>query len=154
VTPMVKPSRGSRPTLQHETPHVSERFLAHDERATERAQCSAPSRRRTSPARDPDETAEAADARTVGAMDRRKFLELAVGAALTPAVAHLASTLTSTRAFAAPARAKRRAARPVTLGFIALTDCASLVMAKELGYFEDHGLDVTLQKQASWPATR
>ena len=44
--------------------------------------------------------------------------------------------------------------RPVKLGFIALTDCASLVMAKELGYFEERGLDVTLQKQASWPATR
>ena len=42
----------------------------------------------------------------------------------------------------------------MTLGFIALTDCASLVMAKELGYFEERGLDVTLQKQASWPATR
>ncbi|HEX9506566.1 MAG TPA: CmpA/NrtA family ABC transporter substrate-binding protein [Acidimicrobiia bacterium] len=44
--------------------------------------------------------------------------------------------------------------RPVTLGFIALTDCASLVMAHELGYFAERDLDVTLQKQASWPATR
>ncbi|MBW8825553.1 MAG: ABC transporter substrate-binding protein [Acidobacteria bacterium] len=44
--------------------------------------------------------------------------------------------------------------RKVTLGFIALTDCAPLVIAKELGFFEERGLDVTLQKQASWPATR
>jgi nitrate/nitrite transport system substrate-binding protein len=86
-------------------------------------------------------------------MDRRKFLKLAGGVALTPAVASLASTLTSTSAFAAP-KSKSKTIRPVTLGFIALTDCASLVMAKELGYFEEQGLDVTLQKQASWPATR
>jgi nitrate/nitrite transport system substrate-binding protein len=44
--------------------------------------------------------------------------------------------------------------RKLTLGFIALTDCAPLVMAKELGYYDDVGLDVTLVKQASWPATR
>jgi nitrate/nitrite transport system substrate-binding protein len=44
--------------------------------------------------------------------------------------------------------------RKLTLGFIALTDCSPLVMAKELGYYDDVGLDVTLVKQASWPATR
>ncbi len=46
------------------------------------------------------------------------------------------------------------AARKVKLGFIALTDCASVVMAKELGYFAERDLDVTIEKQASWPATR
>jgi len=46
------------------------------------------------------------------------------------------------------------APRKVKLGFIALTDCASIVMAKELGYFTELDLDVTLEKQASWPATR
>jgi len=35
-------------------------------------------------------------------------------------------------------------------GFIKLTDCAPLVMAKELGYFEDEGLFVTLEAQANW----
>lgn len=38
----------------------------------------------------------------------------------------------------------------VTLGFIKLTDCAPLVLAKELGYFQDEGLNVTLQAQANW----
>jgi len=38
----------------------------------------------------------------------------------------------------------------LTLGFIKLTDCAPLVVAKELGYFEDEGLNVTLQAQANW----
>ena len=44
--------------------------------------------------------------------------------------------------------------RTVKLGFIALTDCAPLVMAKELGFFTKRGLDVQIIKQASWPATR
>jgi nitrate/nitrite transport system substrate-binding protein len=35
-------------------------------------------------------------------------------------------------------------------GFIKLTDCAALVMAKELEYFEDEGLFVTLEAQANW----
>jgi len=42
----------------------------------------------------------------------------------------------------------------LTLGFIALTDCSPLVIAKEKGFYEARGLDVTLVKQASWPATR
>lgn len=43
---------------------------------------------------------------------------------------------------------------PIRLGFIALTDCSSLVMAQELGYFKERGLNVEVIKQASWPATR
>lgn len=35
-------------------------------------------------------------------------------------------------------------------GFIKLTDMAPLAMAKELGYFEDEGLYVTLEAQANW----
>jgi nitrate/nitrite transport system substrate-binding protein len=87
-------------------------------------------------------------------MDRRTFIKLAGGAAVTPAVASLLSAIDDTHAFGAPSKVKSKTLQPVTLGFIALTDCASLVMAKELGYFEERGLDVTLQKQASWPATR
>lgn len=36
------------------------------------------------------------------------------------------------------------------LGFIKLTDCAPLVIAKEKGYFEDEGLSVELEAQANW----
>ena len=43
---------------------------------------------------------------------------------------------------------------PIKIGFIALTDCASIVMANELGYFAGRGLNVEVIKQASWPATR
>lgn len=53
-----------------------------------------------------------------------------------------------------------RAAPPVpekphlTLGFIPLTDCASLVVAKEKGYFEKYGLDVKLSRETSWANIR
>src|SRR2546430_6322550 len=87
-------------------------------------------------------------------MDRRTFIKLAGVAALTPALTGITSSLDGLRAVAAPSKAKERSVRPVTLGFIALTDCASLVMAHELGYFAERDLEVTLQKQASWPATR
>lgn len=36
------------------------------------------------------------------------------------------------------------------LGFIKLTDCAPIVIAKELGYFDDEGLSVTVEAQANW----
>jgi len=42
----------------------------------------------------------------------------------------------------------------VKLGFIPLTDCAPLVMAKELGLFAKYGIDVQLTKEASWAVVR
>jgi nitrate/nitrite transport system substrate-binding protein len=42
----------------------------------------------------------------------------------------------------------------VSIGFIALTDCASIIMAQELGLFRRHGLEVTLSRQPSWAAIR
>ncbi|MGG9972592.1 CmpA/NrtA family ABC transporter substrate-binding protein [Ferruginibacter sp. SUN002] len=45
-------------------------------------------------------------------------------------------------------------ANVIKLGFIPLTDCASLVMAKELGYFEQEGVNVELSKEASWANIR
>lgn len=43
----------------------------------------------------------------------------------------------------------------IKLGFIALTDAAPLIIAKEKGFFEKHGMaDVEVLKQASWGATR
>ncbi|MBI5163505.1 MAG: ABC transporter substrate-binding protein [Magnetospirillum sp.] len=42
-----------------------------------------------------------------------------------------------------------------TFGFIALTDAAPLIIAKEKGFFAKHGLpDVQVVKQASWGTTR
>ncbi len=44
--------------------------------------------------------------------------------------------------------------RKIKLGFIPLTDCAPLVAAKELGLFAKYGVDVVLEKQASWAVVR
>jgi nitrate/nitrite transport system substrate-binding protein len=89
--------------------------------------------------------------------DRRRFLQLSgTAAAATAFAGFLAACGGSDKKTTANASTSKPSGplRKVTLGFIALTDCAPLVMAKELGYFEKHGLDVTLVKQASWPATR
>ncbi|MDX1253236.1 MAG: ABC transporter substrate-binding protein [Gammaproteobacteria bacterium] len=40
------------------------------------------------------------------------------------------------------------------IGFIPLTDCASVVMAGELGLYKKYGLDVTVTKEASWAGVR
>jgi nitrate/nitrite transport system substrate-binding protein len=44
--------------------------------------------------------------------------------------------------------------RVVKLGFIPLTDCAPLVIAKEMGFFAKYGVDVQLSKEASWAVVR
>lgn len=43
---------------------------------------------------------------------------------------------------------------PVRLGFIPLTDCSPLVMAKELGLFKKYGVEVVLTKESSWANVR
>lgn len=40
--------------------------------------------------------------------------------------------------------------RNLKLGFIKLTDCAPLVIAKENGYFADEGLNVEIEAQSNW----
>ncbi|MCG2634751.1 MAG: ABC transporter substrate-binding protein [Gammaproteobacteria bacterium] len=42
----------------------------------------------------------------------------------------------------------------LTLGFIPLTDCAPLVVAREKHFFADQGLDVTLSREPSWANIR
>jgi nitrate/nitrite transport system substrate-binding protein len=42
----------------------------------------------------------------------------------------------------------------IRLGFIPLTDCAPIVMAKELGLFKKYGVNVEVSKEASWANVR
>lgn len=95
-------------------------------------------------------------------MDRRTFL---TGMAATGAGLALAacggddkksdSTTTTTAAGeTAPKQYGTSTNRKVKIGFIALTDCASVLMAQELGYFTERNVEVEILKQASWPATR
>jgi nitrate/nitrite transport system substrate-binding protein len=58
-----------------------------------------------------------------------------------------------------PAGARTQGAGPevkgTRLGYIALTDASPLIIAKEKGFFAEHGLpDMEVAKQASWGATR
>ena len=46
------------------------------------------------------------------------------------------------------------AQEPVKLGFIPLTDCSPLVMAKELGLFKKYWVEVVLTKETSWANVR
>jgi len=42
----------------------------------------------------------------------------------------------------------------MNFGMIALTDCASIVMAHELGFFKKFGIESTISKEASWAVIR
>ncbi|OEC95563.1 MULTISPECIES: CmpA/NrtA family ABC transporter substrate-binding protein [unclassified Rhizobium] len=83
-----------------------------------------------------------------GGITRRNLLKTSATAALIGAV----RTAFPSGAFAATAGPE---VSDVKLGYIALTDAAPLVIAKEKGLFEKHGLsNVDVAKQASWGATR
>ena len=84
---------------------------------------------------------------------RRDFFKLglgamsaaAVGGVSMPSPVHAAS---SEGAFGKPEKTD------LTIGFIPLTDCASVVMAAELGLYKKYGLNVVVSKEASWAAVR
>src|SRR3972149_519878 len=79
-------------------------------------------------------------------LSRRDFLRLgAAGAA-----AGLAGWRTS--AWAAGSDAPEKA--EVKIGFIPLTDCASVVIASEMGFDKKYGIKITPSKEASWAAVR
>lgn len=85
------------------------------------------------------------------ALSRRRFLQLSAGA--TGAVTlGTAGMFHSTQARAADFGKPEKT--DLTIGFIPLTDCASVVMAGELGLFKKYGLNVTISKEASWAAVR
>ena len=46
------------------------------------------------------------------------------------------------------------AQEPIKLGFIPLTDCSPIVMAKELGLFKKYGVEVIVTKESSWANVR
>lgn len=94
-------------------------------------------------------------------LSRRKFI---VTAGATTAATLLLHACSSSQSDSSSPEAESSAAAPTTetpevtgakLGFIALTDSAPLIIAKEKGLFEKYGMpDVEVTKQASWGATR
>src|SRR5689334_24710962 len=80
---------------------------------------------------------------------RRDFLK--AGSALAVASA-AASAGISTRAWAAGSDAPEK--KEVRIGFIPLTDCASVVMASVLKFDEKYGIKIIPTKEASWAGVR
>jgi nitrate/nitrite transport system substrate-binding protein len=99
-------------------------------------------------------------------ISRRRFLLTAGATAVGTAILHGCASSNNTASNTAPSPAGNTTA-PATgstetpevttarLGFIALTDSAPLIVAKEKGLFAKYGMpDVEVLKQASWAATR
>ena len=82
----------------------------------------------------------------VRSLSRRQFLK---ASGMTALLAHLPSGWVG-RVFANDAPETPQ----IRIGIIALTDCSSIVIAYEKGFFKQHGLDVTVSKEASWAVIR
>ena len=74
------------------------------------------------------------------------------------AIKQLASTLTTTVLTMAVVlislTTSAQSKEPIKLGFIPLTDCSPIVMAKELGLFKKYGVEVIVTKESSWANVR
>ncbi len=82
---------------------------------------------------------------------RRKFLKTSVNVA---AVTTLTGTTNGLFAKSYIESNQMLEKTDIDLGFIPLTDCASLVIAKEKDIFKKYGLSVSLKKQSSWSGIR
>jgi nitrate/nitrite transport system substrate-binding protein len=97
-------------------------------------------------------------------LSRRKFIFTAGATAAGAMLAHgCSSSKSASDATSAPSAAPAvnvasgdaPEVTAVKLGFIALTDCAPLAVAKEKGFFEKYGMKgVQVTKQTSWAVTR
>ncbi|WP_013323925.1 CmpA/NrtA family ABC transporter substrate-binding protein [Gloeothece verrucosa] len=96
-------------------------------------------------------------------LSRRKFIITAGATAAGTLIIHGCSspsnetTTTNSSPVAASATGTKDGPEVTTakLGFIALTDAAPLIIAKEKGLFDKYGMtEVEVLKQASWPVTR
>ncbi|MEB3145194.1 MAG: CmpA/NrtA family ABC transporter substrate-binding protein [Cylindrospermopsis raciborskii 1523720] len=91
-------------------------------------------------------------------ISRRKFLITSGVTAATAIVAHGCSSDNSgsgTNSLTQISNTAKVETTKAKLGFIALTDSAPLIIAKEKGFFAKYGMtDVEVSKQKSWPVTR
>ena len=84
---------------------------------------------------------------------RRDFLKTSLAAGLGAAgVLGLVPAGVRTSAYAAGSDAPEKT--EVKIGFIPLTDCASVVVASEMGFDKKYGIKITPSKEASWAAVR
>ena len=84
---------------------------------------------------------------------RRQFLKASLAAGVGAAgLMGLVPAGVRQAAYAAGSDAPEKPA--VRIGFIPLTDCASVVIASEMGFDKKYGLKITPSKEASWAAVR
>jgi nitrate/nitrite transport system substrate-binding protein len=83
---------------------------------------------------------------------RRDFLRK--GAALAGSAATMSLVPETVRAAAWAAGSDAPEKREVKIGFIPLTDCASVIMAAELGFDAKHGIKIVPSREPSWAAIR
>ena len=88
----------------------------------------------------------------VSDVQRRKVMTTAVKAAAAVSIMSLVDPLVRAGAWAAGSDAPEKP--EVKIGFIPLTDCASVVMASTLGIDKKYGVKITPSKEASWPGVR
>ena len=88
----------------------------------------------------------------VRARSRRNFLKAGLAAGLSTSVFALVPAGVRNAAWAAGSDAPEKP--EVKIGFIPLTDCASIAIASEMGFDKKYGLKITPSKEASWAAVR
>src|SRR5918992_1342210 len=87
--------------------------------------------------------------------NRRQLLRGALGMGMAAAAPWMTSGCGSgTAAPAGTGTTSGSTSGKIRIGFIPLTDCASVVMAHELGLYKKHGVDVEVSKEASWATVR
>jgi len=83
---------------------------------------------------------------------RRKILSVAAQAAAGAGILGMVDPRVRAGAWAAGSDAPEKT--EVKIGFISLTDCASVIMASTLGLDKKYGLNITPSKEASWAGVR
>ncbi len=53
-----------------------------------------------------------------------------------------------------PIHSAQKRSQSIRLGYVPLTDCAPLAVAREMGIFEKHGLNVSLHRELGWATVR
>jgi len=85
-------------------------------------------------------------------LSRRELIKAGLATVVSAGIYSIIPAGLSSRVWAAGSDAPEKT--DLTIGFIPLTDCASVVMAGELGLYKKYGLNVTVTKEASWAAVR
>lgn len=89
-------------------------------------------------------------------MNRREFLKNAFSFAATPLMmgTGVGNLFSQAPIIGSGKRRQAASGEVIRIGFIPLTDCASIVMAQHLGLFAEYGLNVEVTKEASWANVR